>query len=189
MYWLAVPGTIDQWYRLIWNARAIGYSTTSENRMNPGARNVYAASVSFRFEDCTVRPPRRSAAALRPRRPVEEVLLEEAVNLLCGVVERLLDGLAAGERLGDLGLEDLVDLRPLRRRSPRLRGRDLLQVGRVVRVDLDEALRRRLEYRHLPRPRHLRLRVRVEHEPHELRGCRLVLRRLRHDDVLTTDDA
>ncbi len=61
--------------------------------MNPGARNVYAASVSLRFDAWTVRPPRRSAAALRPRRPVGEVLLEEAVNLLRGVGERLLDGL------------------------------------------------------------------------------------------------
>jgi hypothetical protein len=54
---------------------------------------VYAASVSLRLLVCTVRPPRRSAPALRPSRPVEEVLLEEAVNLLRGVGVRLLDGL------------------------------------------------------------------------------------------------
>ena len=82
--------------------------------------------------------PGRSAAALRPRRPVEAVLLEEAVDLLRRVGQRLLDRLVSVERLRDLRLEDLVDLRPLRRRRPRLRGRDLLQVGRVVRVDLDE---------------------------------------------------
>jgi hypothetical protein len=54
---------------------------------------MYAASVPFRLLAWTVRPPRRSAEAPRLRRPVEEVLLEEAVNLLRCVGERLLDGL------------------------------------------------------------------------------------------------
>src|SRR5260370_1839621 len=81
----------------------------------------------------------RSGEALRPIEPVWEEL-EESVNLLRCAVQRLLNGLIALERLRNLGLEDLVDLRPLRRRRARPAGRNLLQIDGEVLMDLDEQL-------------------------------------------------
>src|SRR4051812_3671167 len=109
----------------------MGYRITSANSTNPGARKRYAAMTSFRLRRENDRANGRNAEALRPIEPVWEEL-EESVNLLCCAVKRLLNGLIALERLRKLGLENLVDLRPLRRRCPRLGGRDLLEVDRVV---------------------------------------------------------
>src|SRR6266516_1517244 len=95
---LAAPGTIAQWYRLIWKARTIGYSTTSAKSRNPGARKRYAAVTSLRLRSARDPDLGRTAAALRPRVSVGG-LLEEAVNLPCGARQGLLDGLVALERL------------------------------------------------------------------------------------------
>src|SRR3954468_14552208 len=102
--------------------------------------NKYAASTSLGRRGGKARLIERDAEAPRPIVPVWEGL-EESVNLLCCAVERLLNSLIALERLRDLRLKDLVDLRPLRRRRTRPCRRDLLEIDRVVRVDLDELLR------------------------------------------------
>src|SRR6266536_725591 len=161
---------------------------TSAKSANPGAMNRYAARASVRRRLENDRAAGRSADALRPGE-LAEGRLEESVNLLRCAVQRLLDGLISLERLRQLRLQDLVDLRPLRRRRARPRVRDLLEVDRVVGMDLDELRRQALQHRHLTGARHLVLRPRTQHEPRERLGCRLVLRRLRQHDVLAADDA
>src|SRR3954453_19988816 len=149
--------------------------------------NKYAASTSLPRRREKARLIERDAEAPRPTVPVWEEL-EESVNLLRCAVERLLNSLIALERLRDLRLENLIDLPPLRRRRARPGCCDLLEVDRVVRVDLDELLRQVLQHRHLAGTRHLILRPSAQHEPCERRGSRLVLGRLRDHDVLAADD-
>src|SRR3954453_3900481 len=74
----------------------------------------------------------------RPRRPLS--IREQRVDLLRGVVERLLNGVAL-ESAGDRVPKDRVDLRPVRAWRPGLRRLQLLCEDPEVRVDLRQLRR------------------------------------------------